>query len=45
VAEYKINSKKSVALIYKNDKWAEEKIMEITSFIIATNNTKYINVT
>jgi hypothetical protein len=32
VAGYKINNKKSAALIYTNDKWAEIEIRETTSF-------------
>jgi hypothetical protein len=40
VARYKINSKKSVALLYTNDKQAEKEIMETTPFTIATNNIK-----
>jgi hypothetical protein len=45
VAEYRINTKKSVALLYTNDKQAEKEIMETTSFPIATNNIKYLGVT
>jgi hypothetical protein len=41
VAGYKINSNKSVALLYTNDKWTEKEIMETTPFKIATNNIKY----
>ena len=37
VAEYKINSKKSVVLLYTNDKEAEREIREISCFTIATN--------
>ena len=40
VAGYKINSKKSVALLYTNDKWAEKEIRETNPFTIATNNTE-----
>ena len=35
---YKINSKKSVALLYINDKEAEREIRETAPFTIATNN-------
>ena len=37
-ARYKINSNKSVAFLYANDKQAEK---ETTPFTIATNNIKY----
>jgi hypothetical protein len=42
VAGNKINSKKSIALLYTNDKQAEK---ETTLFIIATNNINYLGVT
>ena len=45
MAGYKINSNKSVAFIYKNDKQAEKEIRETTPFTIATNNIKYLGVT
>ena len=45
VAGYKINSKKSVALLYTDDKWAEKEIRETSPFTIATNNIKYLGVT
>ena len=45
VAGYKINSKKSVALLYTNDKEAEKEIRETLPFTIATNNIKYLGVT
>ena len=38
VAGYKINSKKSVALLYTNDKWAEKTVREPIPFTIATKN-------
>jgi hypothetical protein len=44
VAGYKINSKKSVAFLYTNDKWAEKEIRE-TLYTIPTNNIKYLAVT
>jgi hypothetical protein len=44
VAEYKINSKKSVAFLYIMDKWPEKAIRETTLFILVTNNIKYISV-
>ena len=34
VAGYNINSKKPVALLYTNDKWAEKEIRETAPFII-----------
>ena len=42
VAGYKINSNKSVAFIYTNDKQAEKENREITPFTIVTNNIKYL---
>ena len=36
VAEYKINSKKSAALLYTKDKEAEREIREASPFTIAT---------
>jgi hypothetical protein len=41
VAEYKINSNKSVAFLYTKDKQAEKEIREKTPFTIVTNNIKY----
>jgi hypothetical protein len=38
VAGYKISSKKSLAPLYTNYKWAEKEIRESTPFTIATNN-------
>ena len=40
LAGHKINSNKSVAFFYTNDKWAEKEIREITTFTIATNSIK-----
>jgi hypothetical protein len=45
VARYKINSNKSVSLLYTKDKQAEKEIREITPFTIATHNIKYFGVT
>ena len=45
VIEYKINSKKSVAFLYANDKRAEKEIRAISPFTIAINNLKYLGVT
>jgi hypothetical protein len=42
VAGYKINSKKSVAFYYTNDKQTEKEIRETTPFTIATNNINNI---
>jgi hypothetical protein len=39
---HKINSKKSVALLYTKDKWAKKEIRETTPLIIATDNIKYL---
>jgi hypothetical protein len=38
LARYKINSNKSVALLYTKDKQAEKEIRETTPFTIVTNN-------
>jgi len=45
VAGYKINSKKSAASLYTNDKWPEKEIRAATTSIIITNNIKYLDVT
>ena len=45
VAGYKINSNKSVAFLYSKDEQAEKEVREMTPFIIATNNIKYLGVT
>ena len=45
MSEYKVNSNKSVAFLYINDKQAEKEIRETTHFTIATNNIKYLEVT
>ena len=45
VAEYKINSNKSVAFLYSKNKKAEKEIREVTPFTIATINIKYLGVT
>jgi len=45
VTGYKINSNKSVVFLYSKDKQAENEIREMTPFIIATNNIKYLGVT
>jgi hypothetical protein len=42
VAEYKVNSNKSIAFLYTNDKQAEKENRETTPFIIITNNRKYL---
>ena len=42
---YKVNSKKSVALLYTNDKETEKEIRETSLFTIATNNIIYLGVT
>ena len=41
----RLTKKKSVALLYTDDKWAEKEIRETSPFIIATNNIKYLGVT
>ena len=45
MAEYKINSNKSVAFFYSKNKQAEKEIREMTPFTIVTNNIKYLGVT
>ena len=40
----KINSKKSVALLYTNNEDAEREIRETSLFTIATNSIKYLEV-
>jgi hypothetical protein len=45
VIRYKINSNKSVAFLYTNDKQAEKEIRETIPFTIITNNIKCLGVT
>ena len=45
VAGYKINSKKSVALLYTKDKDEEREIRETSPFVIVTKSIKYVGVT
>ena len=45
MAGYKINSKKSVALLYRKDREAEREFRETLPFTIATNSIKYLVVT
>jgi hypothetical protein len=45
VAEYKINSNKSMAFLYTTDKQAKKEISETTPFTIVTNNIKYLGLT
>jgi hypothetical protein len=45
VAGYKINSNKSVAFLYTNDKQTEKENREISPFPTARNNIKYLGVT
>ena len=45
VAGYKINSKKSIALLYTDDTLVEKEIRKTSPFTIATNNIKYLGVT
>jgi hypothetical protein len=45
VAEYKINSNKSMAFLYTKDNQAEKEIMETIPFTIVTNNIKSLSVT
>ena len=43
-AGYKINTQKSVALLYTNNKRSEREIKEIISFIIASKRIKYLGI-
>ena len=45
MAGYKINSNKSVILLYSKDKQIEKEITKTTCFTIVTNNIKYLSVT
>ena len=45
VAGYEINSEKSIALLYTNDKRTEKEIKETSPFTIATNNIKHLGMT
>ena len=45
VAGYKINSNKSITLLYTKNKEAEKEIRETTPLSIVTNNIKYLGVT
>jgi hypothetical protein len=45
VTGYKINSNKSVAFLYTNDKQAEKEIRKTIPITIVTNNIKYLGVT
>lgn len=42
IADYKINSQKSVALLCISNKQTEKEIRETTCFIISSNYIKYI---
>jgi hypothetical protein len=44
MAGYKINSKKSGALLYGSDKGAEKEVRETKSLTIGTNGTRYLGV-
>jgi hypothetical protein len=44
-AGYKINSNKSMALLYTKDKQADKENREATPFTLVTNNLKYLGVT
>ena len=45
MAGFKINSNKSIAFLYTNDKQSEKEIRETTPFTIATDIIKYLGVT
>ena len=42
---YKINSNKSMALLYTKDKQADKEIRKTTPFSIVTDNIKYLGIT
>ena len=44
VAEYKINTHKSLAFLYTNYEKTEREIMETITFTIATKRIKYLGV-
>ena len=44
VAEYKINTQKSLAFLYTNDEKSEREIKETLPVIIATNRIKYLRI-
>ena len=44
VAGYKINTKKSLVLLYTNNEKLEREIKESILFIIATKRTKYLGI-
>ena len=44
VAEYKINTHKSLAFLYTNNEKTEREIMETIPFTIATKRIKYLGV-
>ena len=44
VAEYKINSQKSLAFLYTNSKRTEREIKETIAFTIATKRMKYLGI-
>ena len=44
VAGYKINTQKSVAFLYTNNKRSERKIQEIIPFTIASKRKKYLGI-
>ena len=45
MAGYKINSRKSVALLYTKNKDTEREIIETSPFTIVTNSIKYLGIT
>jgi hypothetical protein len=42
LVNYNINTKKSIALHYTNDKWAEKEVREKIHFTIVKTNIKYL---
>ena len=44
VTEYRINSEKSLAFVYTNNKKSEREIKESTPFTIATKTIKYLGI-
>ena len=45
MTRYTIDSNKSVAFLYRNDKWARKENRETTPFTIVTYNIKYLGMT
>ena len=44
VADYKINTQKSIVFLYTNSERSKREIQEATSFIIASKRIKYLGI-